>query len=300
MKNVNVQDGLVNSATGIVTGFLPSPSASDTADTFNPKYILIDFDDSRVGKQTRSQSRGIIPHDLNTSTPICRVESQMKLGKYSKVTSKRVQFPLVLAWAVTIHKEQGKTEETLVISCKGTFQAGQFYTAIRRTKSLEGLHFLDTVSAAKIKVNHQALAEITRMRSSVFTPPEYPTLQPCPEDIFSIQLFNSNSLKPHWTALNKDGLISSSHIVCFPETWTESPKLPNLDFHSSFSNTQTSQRGGGLATYIHHHILCVRHYIISNLKTEHHVIISPKQLQTLRVCVVLKYHNQTTCKDLPQ
>lgn len=73
MKNVNVQDGLVNSATGIVTGFIPSPSASDTADTFNPKYILIDFDDSRVGKQTRSQSRGIIPHDLNTSTPICRL-----------------------------------------------------------------------------------------------------------------------------------------------------------------------------------------------------------------------------------
>lgn len=69
----------------------------------------------------------------------------MKLGKYSKVTSKRVQFPLVPAWAVTIHKEQGKTEEKLVISCKGAFQTGQFYTAISRTKSLEGLHFLDTV-----------------------------------------------------------------------------------------------------------------------------------------------------------
>lgn len=36
----------------------------------------------------------------------------------------------------------------------------------------------------------------------------------------------------------------------------------------------------------------MRHYSISNLKTEHHVlIISPKQLQTLRVCVVLIYHN---------
>ena len=64
------------------------------------------------------------------------------------------QFPLVHAWGVTIHKEQGKTEDKLVLSCKGSFNAGQFYTAISRTKDPDELFLLDEVTSAKIKVNN--------------------------------------------------------------------------------------------------------------------------------------------------
>ena len=59
----------------------------------------------------------------------------------------------------------GKTEDKLVLSCKGSFNAGQFYTAISRMKDLDGLFLLDEVTPAKIKVNIKSLEEICRMVS---------------------------------------------------------------------------------------------------------------------------------------
>lgn len=50
------------------------------------------------------------------------------------------QFPLRLAWAVTIHKSQGKTFERVIIDIgKGTFAHGQIYVALSRCTSLEGI-----------------------------------------------------------------------------------------------------------------------------------------------------------------
>lgn len=51
-----------------------------------------------------------------------------------------VQFPIRLAWAVTIHKGQGKTFERLHIDLEcGTFAPGQLYVALSRATTLEGL-----------------------------------------------------------------------------------------------------------------------------------------------------------------
>lgn len=50
------------------------------------------------------------------------------------------QFPLRLAWAVTIHKSQGKTFEKVIIDIgRGTFAHGQIYVALSRCTSLEGI-----------------------------------------------------------------------------------------------------------------------------------------------------------------
>lgn len=147
-KNLDVQDGLVNSASGVVTGFYPQPAYDQDRDTFKPKYIFVKFNDERVGKRNRLQSSRILIDEI--STPIPQVETQIRFGKHSKVTAKSTQFPLCLAWAVTIHKEQGKTEDQLVVSCKGTFHAGQFYTAVSRTKELKGLLMLGDVTSNKV------------------------------------------------------------------------------------------------------------------------------------------------------
>lgn len=55
----------------------------------------------------------------------------------------REQLPLIVAYAVTIHKIQGQTLSKVVIDCLGLFASGQFYTAISRAKTLEDVYLFN-------------------------------------------------------------------------------------------------------------------------------------------------------------
>lgn len=58
----------------------------------------------------------------------------------TEVVGSFTQFPLRLAWAITIHKSQGKTFENIVIDIgRGTFAHGQIYVALSRCTSFEGI-----------------------------------------------------------------------------------------------------------------------------------------------------------------
>lgn len=69
----------------------------------------------------------------------------------SQTTGSFTQVPLKLAWAVTIHKAQGKTFSKVYIDlATGTFAHGQLYVALSRCKTLEGLHLKRPITASDI------------------------------------------------------------------------------------------------------------------------------------------------------
>ena len=69
---------------------------------------------------------------------------------YVKGTCTRMQVPLALAWALTIHKGQGSTIDYLTVDLHGSFAEGGAYVAISRAVSIDGLEIRNfTASAVK-------------------------------------------------------------------------------------------------------------------------------------------------------
>ena len=89
----------------------------------------------------------------NGVVPIEPVLSRIKIrpGKPSSPEIQRIQFPITLAWACTVHKVQGLTLQNVVISFnlnkQRSFNYGQVYVALSRATSLQGLHILGQVNS---------------------------------------------------------------------------------------------------------------------------------------------------------
>ncbi len=63
------------------------------------------------------------------------------------------QVPLILAWALTIHKAQGSTLDIAEVDAgSGIFECGQTYVALSRVKSFEGL-YLSSFDAKRVRIN---------------------------------------------------------------------------------------------------------------------------------------------------
>ncbi len=75
------------------------------------------------------------------------------------ILGKFTQFPVKLAWAMTIHKSQGKTFDKVVIDIgTGAFSHGQTYVALSRCKTLEGIVLNKEIRPSDVIVDDRVIA----------------------------------------------------------------------------------------------------------------------------------------------
>ena len=107
--------------------------------------IIVDCDGEEitVGMETWDNSR----YTLNRADGKLEQET---LGTFT-------QYPLRLAWAITIHKSQGLTFEKVMIDAGAAFSSGQVYVALSRCTSLTGIVLLSKIPPSAIHSNENVI-----------------------------------------------------------------------------------------------------------------------------------------------
>ncbi len=78
------------------------------------------------------------------------------------------QFPLLLAWAITIHKSQGKTIERVHLDLGGgAFETGQTYVALSRCRSFKGLSMARHLTTSDILVDFESKQFYDHLRNLI-------------------------------------------------------------------------------------------------------------------------------------
>lgn len=121
-SNLDFEAGIVNGSQGKIIEF--------EVNGLGKKYPIVEFEQTGI-------RRTIQPHSWTVHDGEFKVE----------------QIPLILSWAITIHKSQGITLTNARINLgSSVFEYGQSYVALSRVKSLDGL-YLDAINFKKIKTN---------------------------------------------------------------------------------------------------------------------------------------------------
>ena len=108
---------------------------------------------------------------VHNAEQIIRTEATIALSKSQTCTIKRTQFPIMLAWACTIHKAQVLTLENLYVpfnlSKQKTFGNCQIYVALSRAKYMNSLYVSGKVEKSMIRADQDALDKYERLRKEV-------------------------------------------------------------------------------------------------------------------------------------
>lgn len=157
----NMDETLVNGSVGKVVAFMDEKTFEiycENEDDFQSVGVT-DANDAETA-QSRKKLRAMINKDLAGDTSrkwplvrfsiadgssrdlLCQPEAWKIELPNGEIQASRSQIPLILAWALSIHKAQGQTLDRVKVDLGKIFEKGQAYVALSRATSQEGLQVL--------------------------------------------------------------------------------------------------------------------------------------------------------------
>ncbi|CAD6447576.1 6887ceac-6bba-4de0-bb21-b25e1afc4bfb-CDS [Sclerotinia trifoliorum] len=136
LHNQEQKSGLVNGSQGTIVGFVNAE---------NWKVVIqgdhVDWRGEQMNRfREKNPWRPVVKFADGKTAAIAPVPSESLMGTVKdRYLACRTQIPLLLAWALSIHKSQGMTMEHVEVSRKDIFESGQLYVALSRATKLEGL-----------------------------------------------------------------------------------------------------------------------------------------------------------------
>ena len=216
--------------------------------------VIVKFDNPSAGREARKRNP-MMSIRYPEGTLITKTEQDYSLGRskeFISSTAKLIQFPLVLAWAVTVHKFQGQTvtnPQKVVLDLKSVFEAAQAYVMLSRVQELEQVYILKELPENKIYANMLAKSEIERLLTVSLNrnPRKWDDKDP---SRLRICFLNCRSIKNKVDNIKADMNLLKSDILILTETWLqedqESVDYQIEGYHMKLNNIG---RGRGIACY---------------------------------------------------
>ncbi len=126
--------------------------------------VVTSVNSSQIKVRTEKEKRLVTVERVRWNYEVSEYNTTTKEVE-TRVVGWYEQYPLIPAWAITIHKSQGQTFDNVILNLRKCFAEGQAYVALSRCRSLEGIQLSSLVDRKAIKIDELVEDFLQQMRS---------------------------------------------------------------------------------------------------------------------------------------